>query len=100
MKDTVTVTKAGGGDPWDGGSGGAPVTYKCRIDEGARLVRNQNGEEVVSSTQIRFDKLVAVAYDDEITFTDYAGKTHTKRPISVRIVKNIASKPLLTEVYV
>lgn len=101
LKDTVTITPANGGlDDWGNPIPGTPVTYKCRIDEETRLTRNQNGQEVVSNTQILLDKAVAVSYDDDVTWTDSAGVTRTRKPIRIGTIKDIASKVLFTEVEV
>lgn len=100
LKDSATITKVNGADPWDGASNGASVTHKCRIDEGTKLVRNQNGEEVVSNTQILFDRIVAVAYSDDVSWTDASGVLRKRKPTAIGVIKDIASKPLFTEVYV
>lgn len=98
LKDSATITRYSTLDDWGQPTTGTPTTYKCRIDEGTRLTRDQNGQEVVSNTRILFDKNVAVDYDDDLTWVDSAGVTRTHKPIRISTKKSLASKVLLTEV--
>lgn len=100
LKDSAVLTSPAGVDEWGYPIPGVPTPYKCRIDEGTKLTRDQNGEEVVSNTQILFDKVVAVSYEYDVTWTDAAGVERTKKPIRIGTIKDIASKVLFTEVEV
>lgn len=97
MKDTVTITQAGTLDEWGQPTAGEAVTYKCRIDEGTRLTRDQNGKEVVANTRILLNGSVGVGYDDDVTFTDFSGVERTARPIRINAKKGV-TKVLFTEV--
>lgn len=106
MKQTITVTSGGGTDAW-----GYPVdpvtrTLKCRIDEGTMAVKtktgglSREGEVVVAEARIMLDKLVDIRYDDEISFTNELGETITRNPKEINVKRNVAGKPILTEVLI
>jgi hypothetical protein len=106
MKQEITVKSGGGTDEW-----GYPIetvtrTLKCRIDEGTIAVKSKTGglsregEVVVAEARIMLDKLVEIAYTDEISFTNELGTTITRKPKEINVKRNIAGKPILTEVIV
>lgn len=97
LKQKIAVERAGVKDEW-GESLRESLTFKCRVDEGAKLVKNRAGAEVVSSAQILLDKIADVRYDDYISYTNELGDTIREQPISISVIRNIAGKPLLTEV--
>lgn len=98
MKELCIATEPGEVDAWGNSTGENPITYKCRIKEGTKLVRNQSGAEVVSNTRILLDKAVVIKYDYDVTYTDATGEVVTRKPIAIRFIKNISSKVILTEV--
>lgn len=98
LKDTVIITKSGGINEYGESLPSVSNEYSCRINEGTKLTRNQKGAEVVTNTQILLGGAVAVSYDDDVTWTDATGVTLTRKPIAIRIIKDISSKPLFTEV--
>lgn len=100
LKDTVIITEAGVIDAWGNVTPGASIEYKCRINEGTRLVRDQNGQEVVSNTEIMLEGAKAVNYDNDVTWTDASGVQRTRKPIAISTIKDIASKVLFTVVSV
>lgn len=102
--DRVTISKAASGgddDPW-GGGGGEPTTkeYRCRIDYSSRIVKDQNGNEVVSNVHIRFPGIVSIDYADELIWNDLADKEKERRarPISYKVARNTDYRPLMTVV--
>jgi hypothetical protein len=100
LKQTVTITKPGGLDEWGNTVPGPSIVYKCRIDEGSALVKNQNGEEVVSSARILIEKLADVDYGDDVTYSNELGKTFTEKPIRISVLRGPDGKPWFTEVRV
>jgi hypothetical protein len=106
MKQTITVESPGGTDAWGYPTDPVVKTYKCRIDEGSMAVKtktgglSREGEVVVAEARIMLDKLVAIGYDDEISFTNELGATITRKPKEVNVKRNIAGKPILTEVII
>lgn len=76
-----------------------PIEYKARVDESSTLVRNRQGEEVVSAAQILLDKLADVQYDDYVTYTDELGRTIREKPIKIAPIRDIVGKAILTEVH-
>src|SRR5690606_39730161 len=85
LKQTVTVQKPGGLDEWGRPIPGETAEYKCRIDEGAELVRGANGEEVVSSARILIAGLVDVAIEDTVTYTNELGDAYSADRKSTRL---------------
>lgn len=98
LKQTVTVQKPGGLDEWGRPIPGETAEYKCRIDEGAELVRGANGEEVVSSARILIAGLVDVAIEDTVTYTNELGDDYSANPIRVNVLRDFSGKPLFTEI--
>lgn len=105
LKDTATIVRVELNpdgtpklDDWGQPIPGTPTEYRCRIDEGTRLTRDQNGREVVTNTQIIYEKIVAVGYDDDIKWTDAGGVERTAKPIRIGYVKDFGGKVLFTEV--
>lgn len=100
MKDTVIITLPGDTDAWGNVTPGESKTYKCRIDERTKVVKDQHGREVVSNTQIMIDKQAEINYDYTVSYVDLTGKNVEKTPISIEVIKDISSKPLFTVVNV
>lgn len=106
MKQTITVKSASGTDEWGYPIEGTTRTLKCRIDEGTIAVKSKtgglsrDGEVVVAEARIMLDKLVEIAYTDDISFTNELGTTITRKPKEINVKRNIAGKPILTEVIV
>lgn len=99
LKQTITITPAGSDDPWDP-QPGTPYTASCRVQEGVKLVRNANGQDVVSSAQIYLDKLAEITLSDRIAYEDESGVQRTYIPISLEVKRSLGGKPLLTVIYV
>lgn len=57
-------------------------------------------EEVVSNAQITFDKFAEINYTDTIEHVNEIGITSIYSPLKIERLRNIAGKPILTEVYV
>lgn len=78
--------------------------FKCRVDEGSYIVESvSNGlssnQNVVASARIRYDKLVDIAYHDEIEYTNELGHSFKRPPKKINIIRGANGKPILTEVY-
>jgi hypothetical protein len=106
LKQTITIKKAAESmDRFNRPVYSDPVSMKCRISEGTKLIRSRSqgmttNAEVVSSAQIYLDKLVDISMDDEITFTDELGNVRTWKPLNVDIKRGLNGKAILTVVYV
>lgn len=101
LKQTVIHTPMNGIDPdWNTPIPGDPVSVKCRFQEGARLVRNAQGGEVVSVGTFYFDRLYSVDLADTFTYTDENNRTTTYTPIAISVKRALNGKPILTEVSV
>lgn len=99
LKQIVTIERLGEVDEWGEGKL-EQFDLKCRVDEGAKLVKNRQGVEVVSSAQILFNKLPDIRIDDYIIYTNELGVTLREKPISIAPIRMINGKPTLTEVSV
>lgn len=99
LNDTVTVTKADVLDDWGRPSGTTQLTFKCRVDYQNTVVKNQNGEDVVSKAIILIDGVANVSTDDTISWSDDYGD-HEEKPLSVSPLKDFSSKVLFTKVVV
>lgn len=73
----------------------AEVILPCRIDETSKIVKNQQGEEVVSTTQFSFPGRFSVAYYDELNWKDSNGVEATKSPVAVDLTRDIIGAPRL-----
>lgn len=100
MKQTITVTKAGGSDGWGNVATGEVLTLKARVTEETNVVTNQAGNEAVASLRVLLDKLADISYDDTITYTNEIGVTVARKPLMIGIKRGISGAALLTEVFV
>lgn len=100
LKQTVTITRKGTLDEWGESTGVTTFKLKCRVEEGAKLIQNRFGAEVVSGAEITFDKLADIRYEDVIEFTNELGFTITQTPIKISPTRGVAGKALLTTVYI
>lgn len=97
LKQKVLIERSIEEDEW-----GEKLTQtfelKCRVDEGAKVVKNRQGVEVVSSAQILLNKMADVTYDDYVVFTDELGRTMREKPLAISPIRMINGKATLTEV--
>lgn len=101
LKQTAVISPFAGLDPdYNEPSYGDDYELRCRFDEEAKLVRNQRGEEVVSSGAFLFDKLAAISISDKLTFTNELGTVTTYDPITIAVIRDFTGRPILTEVSV
>jgi hypothetical protein len=99
LKDTVTVEKTGGRDDWGRPTGVTTKNYACRIDNRIEIVKNQDGQDVVSKAEILIDGVANVTVNDVVKWSDPYG-TYEAKPISVSPLKDLSSKVLFTRVVV
>lgn len=101
LKQTVIHNPVIGTDPdWNTPITGEPVTVNCRFQEGVKLVRNAQGDEVISVGTFYFDRFYPVTLADSFTYTDEGNRTITYTPIAISVKRAINGKPILTEVNV
>lgn len=108
MKQSVTIKRKGEADEWGEGTS-TEFTLKCRITEGAELVRRTSAsggpasissEQVVTAAMISFDKMPDIRLTDEIYYTDELGNTRFYQPINIETIRGPNGKPWVTEVNV
>lgn len=93
----ILVPGTGDEDPWSSAASTDPYkSLRCRIAYTGRVVKNQEGQEVVSNVHIRFPNFTPVSYGDELTWTDLSGEKRTARPIQIRIPRDLSGQPLMT----
>ena len=97
---SITVKKATELDDWGQPVSSQSITVKCRVDQTSKLVRNQDGKEVVASAEILMLGLVEINYSDLIEWTDEAGNKYTWPPVVVAVIRDLNGKPILTKVVV
>lgn len=109
LKQTITVIRPQGQDDYGRPLEPIRLEVKCRFEEGSKAVRRYSSiaganqtmsEEVVSSATITLDKLADINYSDDIEYTNEAGHVTLYSPLKIDITRNIAGKPIMTEVYV
>jgi hypothetical protein len=109
MKQTVTIVPAATTNDWGEVVPGTPYTLKCRISEGAKMVRNTSSasgihgvaaEEVVLVAQVYLDKFVNIHPDDIIEYTDEAGNKRSYTPLNIERKYGLNGNCLLTVVSV
>lgn len=101
LKQTVTVYAPGSDDPWNPQPDPEPVTYRCRVEEGFRVVTDNQGREVTSSARILFDKYPpALTPAHRIVYVDEYGNERTYRPLNGGPKRMLSGKPIITVVYV
>ena len=80
MVDDITIVKSSGHDVWKEPTASSDVAVKGKLEYKTRLVKDMEGEEVVSSATILFHKSVDVELGRELTHEDmlkFDGKKHT-----------------------
>lgn len=101
LRQIAVISPFVGLDPdYNEPSYGEDYALPCRFDEEAKLIRNQRGEEVVSSGAFLFDKLAAITISDRLTFTNELGVETTYDPITIAVIRYFGGRPILTEVSV
>jgi hypothetical protein len=105
MKQTVTINRGGALDDWGNATPGETLTLNCRIEEGTRLTSYRsigmtNGEVVVATARILFDKLADIRETDTLVFTNELGITIEKTPKEINVKRGVSGKPILTEVII
>ncbi|WP_046214782.1 hypothetical protein [Paenibacillus wulumuqiensis] len=99
LKQAVIVSKSSGQTTgWGHAGPGVDVPYKVRASEQMKLVKNQFGEEAVSSLTLLFDKMPDIRYDDVISFTNELGETIRLKPIAIQPRRHLSGRVLITEV--
>lgn len=105
MRQTITVKRSEELDDWGEPIYNEIITLKCRIDEGSqvrqyRSAGTTNSEVVVATARILLDKLADISETDTISFTNELGQTIERTPKEINVKRNVAGKPILTEVIV
>lgn len=99
LKQTVNVYHESGRDEWGHITHEAPTVMKCRVDESTELVKNQAGDEVVSTLNVMFNRYPKINYDDYIEYIDEHGKAIKRKPLKIEPIRLINGKVTLTVVY-
>lgn len=98
-RETITVESPAEYDDW--GRPLEPTTkqYSCRVDYKTEIVKNDNGEDVVSRATILIKGFAPVKLEDTLKWVDAYGE-HVTKPISVSPLKDLGSNVILTKVVV
>ena len=79
MPDTVTIEPFSSMDGYGKATYGAAVSVRCRVEQGAKNVKDFSGQEAVSMTQLYLSRTSAVGLKDRITLP--AGSVPLRPPI-------------------
>jgi len=89
-------------DRWGNPVVSAPIVMKARVDEGSFVTSDQEsyvtGKVVVFEIRVFLDGLANISYDDEIEFTNELGITVKRKPSRIKVKRNFAGNPDMTEV--
>lgn len=79
MPDTVSIQPFASLDGYGKATYGAAVSVRCRIEQGAKNVKDFSGQDAVSMTQLYLNRTTAVGLKDKITLP--AGSVPLNPPI-------------------
>lgn len=99
LKQSVIVRKKGSEDEWGVVIPGEELTYKARVDNVVKEVKNRVGKEVISTAQVWLNKYPSISYEDKFIYTDEHGNTIERLPELIDPIRMINGKPTLTIVY-
>lgn len=99
LKQSVDVLKFGEPDRWGDVVIEEEKTYKARVDNSVKEVKNNAGVEVISTAQVWLDKYPPITYEHEFKYTDEHGNTISRKPELIEPIRMINGKPTLTIVY-
>lgn len=78
------------------------VTFKCRATEGTHTTTDRGslvqGAVVVAEVKFLLDKLADITYDDDLEYINELAAVFSGKPKSIKVLRDIAGKPTLTEV--
>jgi hypothetical protein len=110
MHQKVTILrKSKTSDGWGGQIDLPPVEVKCRINDGAKVMKNASamhsirdvrGKEIVATGEIFFDKHIDLDLDDQIQYIDELGNKVIYSILSVKVIRGLSGKPMLSVVTV
>lgn len=109
LKQKVIVKRKAVKDEWGEGKD-VLIPHKCRFSEGAELIRRSSSssggpasitsEEVVGNGKFYFDKYADIKSTDELLYTDESGVQVTFVPLSIKRIRALNGKAILTAVTV
>lgn len=101
LKQTAYIRKytANNNNGWAEDDYAEEVAVDVRATEKFETITDRFGETVISSVKLTFDKFPDLNYDDMFRFTNENGITIESKPLSIRPVRMINGKAVLTTVY-
>lgn len=99
LKQTALIHKPDVYDDWGDIVRQPSYELICRAVERTEVVKNQQGQEVVSSVKIRFDRMQDIRYDDAIEYTNEIGVTIKRKPLSIGYNRWFDGKAVFTVVH-
>lgn len=98
-RQPLFVEKSGTLDDWGRPTGNIITEHLARIDYQTNVVKNENGEDVVSKATILIKGFANVNTKDTIRWTDEFGEK-SERPISVNPIYDINAILIFTKVVI
>ncbi|MDC3413964.1 hypothetical protein [Terrihalobacillus insolitus] len=95
---SITVIKSNGLDAWGEPIEGEVIEIQGNLRTQTKVVRNNNGKEVVSSYTILFVGFVDVKHEDKVRFTEPNGEVKTLDPINVKFMRDLDGSVAFTRI--
>ncbi len=92
------IVKSTGIDSWGEPIAGEEVEVSCRISAKTEMVRNQNGDEVVSKGYLLFKGAVTVKDGYTLKFSNENGEEVIEIPLSIQHKRDLSGEVLFTKV--
>jgi hypothetical protein len=95
---SITIIKSNGLDAWGEPIAGEAIEIQGNLRSQTKVIRNNNGEEVVSSYTILFIGFVDVKHDDKVQFVEPNGEVKEIAPINVKFMRDLDGSVAFTRI--
>lgn len=86
---TIKILKSGGIDSWGDPIDGETIELKGNLRSQSKIVRNNEGQEVVSNYTVLFKGFEDIRHEDRIQFVEPNGEVKTIRPILIKFMRDL-----------
>jgi hypothetical protein len=95
---SITIIKSNDLDAWGEPIAGETIELQGNLRSQTKVVRNTNGEEVVSSYTILFIGFVDIKHDDKIQFIEPNNDVKEYKPIEIKFMRDLDGSVAFTKV--
>lgn len=104
-RQVLTITRGTGElDIYGKATGIETLTLKARVIEGSHITTDRGsqaqGATIVCEVKIVKSGLADIRYEDSIEYINEAGTAYRGRPKNIKVQRDFAGKPVLTEVFI